>query len=255
MADTGAKAESLIQAARRSFNAELLDGDYEQIHADDRQLQRLIQYLEVTPGGVYLDLATGNGYAGFEIAAHHEACRVIAVDIAGKAIARNTERAAQLGLSNIAFRSIDGLRLDFPSQTFDGVICRYAFHHFPQPPIILRDIAKILKDGGRLVLSDAIRNDGDDEGFINRFQDLKQDGHVRMYKRDELVELMAESGFEYLQGHMTSLAFSRVLDSAYRTLLRTTSSAAQQGYGLSVKGDQAFLRLEILNAVFSKAGG
>ena len=71
MADTGAKAESLIQAARRSFNAELLDGDYEQIHADDRQLQRLIQYLEVTPGGVYLDLATGNGYAGFEIAAHH----------------------------------------------------------------------------------------------------------------------------------------------------------------------------------------
>ena len=145
--------------------------------------------------------------------------------------------------------------MDFPSQTFDGVICRYAFHHFPQPPIILRDIAKILKDGGRLVLSDAIRNDGDDEGFINRFQDLKQDGHVRMYKRDELVELMAESGFEYLQGHMTSLAFSRVLDSAYRTLLRTTSSAAQQGYGLTVKGDQAFLRLEILNAVFSKAGG
>ena len=76
-----------------------------------------------------------------------------------------------------------------------------------------------------------------------------------MYKRDELVELVAESGFEYLQGHMTSLTFSRALDSAYEALLRTTSSATQDGYGLAVKGDQAFLRLEILNAVFSKAGG
>lgn len=255
MADSQSKIESLIEAARRSFNAELLAGDYEQIHDDDRQLQRLIHYLAVAPGGVYLDLATGNGYVGFEIAARHEACRVIAVDIADQAVARNAEKAAQQGLSNIDFRHTDGLGLDFPDATFNGVICRYAFHHFPQPSVILRDIRRILKDRGRLVLSDAITNDVDDEDFINKFQDLKQDGHVRMYKRHELATLLADSGFDCLESHMTSLTFSRALDTDYRSLLEETSPAVQDSYGLAVKGDEASLRLEILNAVFRKARG
>jgi SAM-dependent methyltransferase len=202
-----------IQAARQGFNAELLAPEYDPVHSDSAQLQQLIAYLEVEPGGVYLDLGTGNGYVAFE-------------------------------------RTTDGIALDFPDGTFDGVISRYAFHHFPTPAVTLGDLGRVLKPSGRLVIADAVRHDGDDFDFINQFQDLKKDGHVRMHRGNELLELISACGFQSLGSHLTSLPFSRTLDSEHRALIERTPPEVQGLYDVRVNGDEVSLRFDILNVAF-----
>jgi SAM-dependent methyltransferase len=244
---------SSIQDARAGFNAALHTRQYERVHSDASHLRQLIAYLAVKPGGVYLDLATGNGYVGLEIAARHKDCHVIGVDIADEAIQINRDKALKLGLTNIEFEVVDGVTLDFPAKTFDGIICRYALHHFPQPAITLQDIEKSITCAGRVIIADGVRHDADEEDFINRLQALQRDGHVRLYRRDELMKLFHDAGLEELRSSRSTLPFFYEQTSEHEALLHNTSSAIQEKYGVDVRGSQVFFRFDILNIALSKA--
>ena len=56
------KIKTSINDARGRFNRVLHTSEYDGIHADAEQLQRLMDFLEVKPGDRILDLGTGNGY-------------------------------------------------------------------------------------------------------------------------------------------------------------------------------------------------
>ncbi len=241
-----------IRQARESFNAELRSPDYERIHGDDEQLRALIGYLGAAPGGAYLDLATGRGYVAFALAEGWPECRVVGVDLADEAIATNAEKAVVRGLANLEFRVVDGIRLPFADDAFDGVVCRYAFHHFPEPRATLANVRRVLKRDGRLVVADAVRDGADTVDFINAFQALQQDGHVRMHEPDALVRLLVDAGFEERRRHMTAITFPRRLDAAYRELLAKTPPAITDRYLLEVKGDEALVRFNVLNIALRK---
>jgi len=53
----------------------------------------------------------------------------------------------------------DAERLPFPDVTFDGVTCLEAMEFFPHPPIALREMIRVLKPGGVLLLSNRVGRD------------------------------------------------------------------------------------------------
>lgn len=236
-----------IDAARRSFNEELLSAEYPDIHDDKEQVSRLVAFLDPRPGGSYLDLATGNGVVAFAIANHQTESRVMGIDIADQAVMRNRNSAAEQGCGNIAFRRTGGRTLDFPDATFDGVACRYALHHFPDVDATLSDVRRVLKPGGALALADAIRHPGDDEDFINRFQALKPDGHVRIYRASDLVQLFHAHGFEVTEQFGSAIPFTRDLNQDYRRLIGQTAPEILRRYAVRVVGDQATLTFGVQN--------
>ena len=130
----------IVEAARTSFDAILHSPEFHRAHGDDAQLELLIGYLGIAAGSRYLDLGTGNGYAAFAIAARQPDCLVTGLDIARRAIARNAELARERGLANAAFEVMDGINLRVPAAAFDGVVCRYALHHFPDLCATLGDV-------------------------------------------------------------------------------------------------------------------
>lgn len=242
--------QRIIDEARRSFDAALQTPEFDREHADDAQLGLLLDYLAVRPGGRYLDLATGNGYAAFAIAERQPDCRVTGIDIADRAIARNIERAREKGLANADFAVMDGVRLGVPAGAFDGIVCRYALHHMPDLRRTLGDARAALAGAGRLVIADPVRDDGDDGDFINRFQALKPDGHVRFHTRDGLLALFGECGFRPWASAMTSISYRRALTPDYRALIGATPRAVLEAYGIAPQGDEVSARLDILNAAF-----
>lgn len=242
----------IVDTARRAFDAKLHGAEFQAELADDAGLPWLLDGLQPRPGGRYLDLATGNGYVALALAAREPACQVDAVDIAAAAIATNAENAAAAALGNIRFETVDGIGLPFADGEFDGVVCRYALHHFPAPTVTLADVHRVLVAQGRLVLADAVRHDADQVDFINRFQALQPDGHVCIHARDALLELCAAQGFELESSHLTEIAFSRPLDAANRDLLAETAPEILALYGVEIEGETIRARFAVVNARFRR---
>lgn len=244
------RVERTIDAARRSFNSELLSADYPRIHGNHDQVGRLAAFLDPRPGGSYLDIATGNGDVAFAIAGRQPAARVIGIDIADRAIARNRAAAKEQGRVNIEFRLADGRSIDFPDATFDGIACRYALHHLPDVEAVLADARRALRPAGAFAVADAVRNPRDERDFINRFQALKPDGHVRIYSAAALVELFRAQGFEADERFGSAISFSRDLDAGTRDLIDRTPREILELYDVRVAGGRAALTFDVLNVRF-----
>lgn len=247
--------EARISEAARSFNAVLHTKAYAETHSDSAQLERLLSFLSARREHVILDIGTGNGYVAMAVAGAQPRCRVIGVDIATQAIERDVEQATVQGLANADFQSYDGIALPFACDYFDAAICRYAFHHLPQPATTLDELGRTVRSGGRLVLADAIRDDADDVDFVNRFQEMKRDGHVRMHYGPDLIDLVSRHGFDLISRFESSIFFTRERTAEYDELLAVTPERVLQAYSLAVAEREMHLRFRILNALFVNRRG
>jgi ubiquinone/menaquinone biosynthesis C-methylase UbiE len=241
--------EHIEQAARR-FNAELHTESYAETHSDSAQLRRLLSLLSPRGKQVFLDLGTGNGYVGMALAKEHPTSRVVGVDIAEQAIEQDVKNAKQQGLSNVHFRAFDGVTLPFSDGYFDGAVCRYAFHHLPCPETTLGEMARTLRGEGRFVLADPVRREDDETDFINRFQELRRDGHVRMHRFGELIDLVSRHGFELIDSFSSSISFGRQRTQEYDGLLASTPTRIHEAYALTVAEEEIRMTFRILNAAF-----
>ena len=87
--------------------------------------------------------------------------------------------------------------LPLPEGKFDLVTCRVALHHFPDQAAAIRDWARALKPGGRLVLVDNIGpDDADACRYINAYETLRDPSHGWMYPLGELSEIVRAAGLK-----------------------------------------------------------
>lgn len=239
-----------VEESKSSFNKLLRRKDYQAIISDDAQRLKLIELLMIQPNGHYLDLACGTGYVGFEITKKFPSSSVIGIDIADRVIRDNVKKAKVETLTNIRFRSFDGIKFPVFKKSFDGIICRYALHHFPCIKTTLDSIKKIVKPGGRVVIADAVKNKHDHDDFINKFQGLNKDGHVRMYTRDEMVNIFKEYDFIEAESFASKITFSRNISPKYNLLLESTPPETKKKYSVVADDRSVTLTFSILIIAF-----
>lgn len=63
------------------------------------------------------------------------------------------ERFERLGVPNIETRVLDAQNLELEDDSFDAVLCRFGYMLMPDPLQALRESARVLRPGGRLVLA------------------------------------------------------------------------------------------------------
>jgi ubiquinone/menaquinone biosynthesis C-methylase UbiE len=79
--------------------------------------------------------------------------RVTAADLSPVAVAKGRAFAAELRLDGVDFAVADIQCLPFPDAAFDTVISCETIEHVPDPPRAVRELARVLRPGGRLFLS------------------------------------------------------------------------------------------------------
>jgi ubiquinone/menaquinone biosynthesis C-methylase UbiE len=104
-----------------------------------------------------LDIASGTGTSALFLAERF-GCDVIGVDYGNHNVEQSNAAAAARGLDKrVAFRTGDAERLPFPDASFDAVICECAFCTFPDKTAAARELARVLRSGGGIGMSDLTR--------------------------------------------------------------------------------------------------
>ncbi|MEO3784083.1 class I SAM-dependent methyltransferase [Actinocorallia sp. B10E7] len=116
--------------------------------------RRLADRLELGPRHQVLDLACGPGGTALLLAREH-GVHVDGVDLGPANVAKAQAAAEAAGLADrVRFHLGDAERLPFDDGLFDAVICECAFCTFPDKPTAAAEIARVLRPGGRVGLTD-----------------------------------------------------------------------------------------------------
>lgn len=116
-----------------------------------------LSWLKLGSGRRLLDIACGSGGPTLR-AARLTGCRVHGVDIHKDAVRTARSQAEEAGLGEEAtFEQMDAQEpLPFANAEFDAVICVDAINHLPDRAQTLREWARVLGPGGRVVFTDPI---------------------------------------------------------------------------------------------------
>src|SRR6266571_292377 len=134
-------------------------GDFTRIAESMRESgEALVSKLGITEGLQVLDLGCGDGTTA--VPAAQRGADVLGVDIAGNLVAAGNDRAASLGLANLRFQEGDATDLnELDDDQFDLVVSIFGAMFAPRPFDVAKEMVRVTKPGGRIVMGNWIPND------------------------------------------------------------------------------------------------
>jgi SAM-dependent methyltransferase len=160
---------------------------------DEEALRRLVTASGAGPTDTVLDVACGPGLvaAAFAQVARH----VTGIDLTPAMIDRARALVRERGLSNVTLTVGDVRPLPYADGVFSLVVSRFAFHHFPDPGAVLREMVRVCAPEGRVVVADtAASPDAARAAAFNRMEKLRDPSHARALSLGELTGLFAAAG-------------------------------------------------------------
>ena len=174
------------------------------VHAQGHDLQRLAALARALPGGLALDLGCGAGHASFALAAG--GMQVSACDLSANMLAVVAHEAAARGLATITPCQTQAEVLPFADATFDLAVTRFSAHHWSDVPAALRELRRMLKPQGVLVVIDAVAPERPAcDTVLQTVEILRDASHVRDYPVSEWTRMLQHSGFTAPQTEVWTL--------------------------------------------------
>ncbi len=141
-------------------NKELWEkGDFTRIAESMRESgEALVAELGVSEGMKVLDLGCGDGTTA--VPAAQLGADVLGVDIAANLVAAGNARVQALGLTNCRFQEGDASDLsELDDESFDLVVSIFGAMFAPKPLDVAKEMVRVTKPGGRIVMGNWIPND------------------------------------------------------------------------------------------------
>jgi ubiquinone/menaquinone biosynthesis C-methylase UbiE len=112
--------------------------------------EEIIQRLNLKETDTVLDVAAGTGEPGLTIAGIIKDGKVVITDLAEDMLDIARENASKKGITNYQITPCDVCAMPFEDDSFDAVSCRFGFMFFPDMLMAVKEMARVLKPGGRL---------------------------------------------------------------------------------------------------------
>lgn len=154
-------------------------------------LQRILAAVQPTPGDEVLDVACGPGILTCALA--RTVRHTTGIDLTPAMLDQARQLQSEQQLKNMLWFEGDVTRLPFPDATFTLVVCRYAFHHFPNPLEVLAEMHRVCCPGGRIAVIDTAPSRDKSEAF-NQMEKLRDTSHQRALPVEEMLDLFAQVG-------------------------------------------------------------
>ena len=164
---------------------------FAELPGHSQSMDMLIEMTGVSSVDLVLDVACGPGLVACDFA--RLAQRVTGIDITPKMIEQAKERQKAGNLGNLEWQVGDVLPLPFADNQFSVVLTRYSFHHFLQPALVLREMIRVCRPGGRVLIADVVQLPEKADAY-DRLEKLRDPSHVHALNFAEMDSILAGSG-------------------------------------------------------------
>ena len=137
-------------------------------------VRRLRRRLLRQASGKVLEIAVGTGK---NLQYYSRGCRIIGIDVSREMLNVARKRAARLS-ADISFLLGDAEALPFSDHGFDTVVSSLSTCTFPNPVAALKEMARVCRIDGKILLLEHGRSDRD---WLGRWQDRRADRHAKQF--------------------------------------------------------------------------
>jgi ubiquinone/menaquinone biosynthesis C-methylase UbiE/DNA-binding transcriptional ArsR family regulator len=185
-----------VLAARASEQnwADSVAGDMERHYSPGRTWEALARSaLPLLEPGDVLDIASGDGVLAELLAPHSN--RYVCLDSSTKVVLAASERLRRL--ENVEVREGDMHSLPFAAAQFDLVVLMHALTYSEHPAQAVAEAARVLRPGGRLLLTSLARHE--------HRQAVEAFGHVNLgFAEKELQKFVAKAGMDLISSQIVT---------------------------------------------------
>src|SRR5215469_1028337 len=226
-------------------------GDFTEIAAFMRESgEALAISLGITPSTRALDLGCGDGTTAVPMA--RLGCEVVGIDIAQNLVDAGNRRATEAGLSRLRFQEGDACNLQgVDDHSFDLTISVFGAMFAPKPFDVAREMVRVTKPGGRIVMGNWIPNDP--TSFVSQLLEIGSsfmppppEGFISPMTwgvETHIIERFGEAGipkekismvkdtYHFVSSHRSPLQFVESLERFYSPTMNALEAAQASGRG------------------------
>src|SRR6059036_620531 len=124
-----------------------------------------IQRMGIRAGDRVLEAGIGTG---INAALYPRDCSVTGIDLSAPMLEKARERVARKGVRNVRLLQMDAANLKFGDDTFDIVYAPYVISVVPDPVAVTREMCRVCRPGGRIVILNHFRSRNAAMAWIER---------------------------------------------------------------------------------------
>ncbi|HKS81384.1 MAG TPA: methyltransferase domain-containing protein [Candidatus Acidoferrales bacterium] len=197
------------------------------------EADKLAGFVEAASSDRAVDLACGPGTLALRFA--RLVRWICGFDLTQAMLVRARATAKSESIANVAFSLGDAQSLPFARESLDLAVTSYSLHHIPDPARVIREMARVVKRGGRVgVLDIRVPENPRAAEISNQIERLRDPSHTRTLARSEFVKLFAAARLHVTHAeleehprsfdHWMSVAGWRRGDEAYENTRRLMES-------------------------------
>lgn len=201
------------------------------------------------PADLALDIACGPGTLALALAPRVRFA--VGIDLTHAMLKQAREFQGQYEITCAAFTESEAERLPFPDGTFSLVTCQAAFHHMLKPEFVLKEMVRVTRPEGRLVIIDSVGPEGEEKWRLyNQIEKIRDPSHTASMRLTTFLKMFDDLRLEPVRQsikrrersfnrwmHRAGVAASDARYIQTRRLLEEAASDDRAGHSARAQGD------------------
>ena len=156
----------------------------------------------IEPGSTVLEVGVGTG---INLGLYPRSCEITGIDLSAGMLEKAHERIVKKGLRNCKVMEMDAASMTFADDTFDIVYAPYLISVVPDPVAVAREMRRVCKPGGRIVILNHFKSENP---VISRIERAISPMCVHLgFKSDlDLPGFLAQAALKPVSIHKVTLA-------------------------------------------------